>query len=362
MSVIKLEHTQEWDSLVKRFREYDVYYLSGYVKAFCHNGDGDAKLIYYEKDNIRAINVVMVRDIYQDKHFTSKISKDTYYDITTPYGYGGFLIQGNTTDEDLKQLEQEYCDYCREQGIVCEFARFHPIHRNGEKLKSMYEIKKLGNTVTINLLSEQQIWADLSSKNRNMIRKAKKAGVEIFWGRSPQLIEEFIPLYNRTMDKNHASEYYYFDQDFYHSMLYDLKYHADIFYASYENKIIAMSILLFANQQMNYHLSASDTNYRHLAPTNLLLYEAACWGHTNGYKTFHLGGGVGCKEDSLYQFKKSFHKDGETDYLVGKKIFDEKRYQELIKLRKIELLEKGMAVEEIKDQFEQSDYFPIYRV
>jgi len=35
-----------------------------------------------------------------------------------------------------------------------------------------------------------------------------------------------------------------------------------------------------------------------------LLYEAACWGIENGYKTFHLGGGLGSREDSLYQFKK----------------------------------------------------------
>jgi len=28
---------------------------------------------------------------------------------------------------------------------------------------------------------------------------------------------------------------------------------------------------------MHYHLSATDREYRNLAPTNLLLYEAACW-------------------------------------------------------------------------------------
>ena len=91
------------------------------------------------------------------------------------------------------------------------------------------------------------------------------------------------------MDKDKADDYYYFGKNFYESILLDLKYNSLIFYAVYENKIIAMAIILFNNRKMHYHLSAVNKQYQHLAPTNFLLYEAACWGHENGYKTFHLG-------------------------------------------------------------------------
>lgn len=59
---------------------------------------------------------------------------------------------------------------------------------------------------------------------------------------------------------------------------------------------------------MNYHLSGSIWEYANLAPTNLLLYEAALWGCANGCKTLYLGGGVGSGEDSLFKFKKAFYR------------------------------------------------------
>ena len=60
----------------------------------------------------------------------------------------------------------------------------------------------MGSTITIDLVSKEQIWKDLSSKNRNVIRKAINSGVDIYWGRSPELFDEFIPLYNSTKKKD----------------------------------------------------------------------------------------------------------------------------------------------------------------
>ncbi len=93
------------------------------------------------------------------------------------------------------------------------------------------------------------------------------------------------------MDKDDAEAYYYFGEEFYNSILTDLKGNAQLFYATLENKIIAASIVIFANGRMNYHLSESVREYSNLAPSNLMLFEAAKWGSNQGYKTFHLGGG-----------------------------------------------------------------------
>lgn len=57
----------------KSFSNADVYYLSGYVKAFKIHGDGEPILYYYQDENIRAINVVMKRDIAEDKKFSESI-------------------------------------------------------------------------------------------------------------------------------------------------------------------------------------------------------------------------------------------------------------------------------------------------
>lgn len=122
-------------------------------------------------------------------------------------------------------------------------------------------------------------------------------------------------------------------------------------YATFEDKIIAMSIILFANKQMHYHLSGSVMEYRNLAPSNLLLYKAALWGCEHGYKTFHLGGGVGSGEDNLYKFKAAFNKNSNYQFSIAKYIFNQDKYDELVNIRK-----------EHDDEFNlESHFFPIYR-
>ena len=91
--------------------------------------------------------------------------------------------------------------------------------------------------------------------------------------------------------------------------------------------------MLAANGRMNYHLSGSLREFSSLAPTNLLLYKAALWGCANGHKTLYMGGGVGSGEDSLFKFKKAFYKGELNRFYIGKKIFDQGKYDELVEMR-----------------------------
>ncbi len=345
--VYTLENSTEWDSIVKSFKNYDVYYLSGYVKAFKIHGDGEPNMFYYEKNGTRAINVVIKRDLSYFEHFSNDLQKNELYDIVTPYGYGGFLVEGN----GIEELKEEYEIFCKKEKIVCEFVRFHPLLENWKGLKNLYTDIHLGETVFMNTESEEIIWQNIISKNRNMIRKAQKSGLEVFWTRDPEIIAPFMEIYNATMDKDEATDYYYFGKEFYESILNDLKQNAMWFYAKKEGEIAAIAIFMFANKKIHYHLSASRREYQNLAPTNLLLYEAAVWGANNGYKKLHMGGGVGSGHDSLYKFKKAFNRAEDAEFHIGKKIFDNETYDKLVCLRR--------KKDKLYD--EETKFFPAYR-
>lgn len=343
LEVYKLEQSYEWDEIVRSFKNYDVYWLSGYVKAFKIHGDGEPLLFYYKDENTKGINVVMKRDVAEDKHFVEKIPKSAYFDFATPYGYGGWIVEGDSTEA----LFQQYFEWCKNNGIISEFIRFHPVLNNQIRSRNEYKVIDLGNTVTLDLSSQEEIWANITSKNRNMIRKAQKAGIEIYNDRSEVLFEQFRDIYNATMKKDEAEEYYFFGNEFYKSIFNDLPENAQLFYAVLDNEIIAASIMIYADGKLNYHLSGSEYKYRSLAPSNLLLYKAALWGCENGCKTFHLGGGVGSGEDNLFKFKKSFYrKDDLTRFSIGQKVIDEDKYNELLDLR---------------DDLHNTGYFPQYR-
>ncbi len=341
LNVLTLEQGEQWDRIVRSFEQYDTYWLSGYVKAFMLHGDGVPMLFYYEKDGIRGINVVMKRDIARASFFAGKLPENQYFDFASPYGYGGWLIEG----KEAQELFQAYYNWCESQSVVSEFVRFHPIIGNHKACNDFYETVSLGEVVHMDLSSPEIIWDNIISKNKNMIRKAIKNDVRIYNGRYPEIYEIFRQIYNTTMDRDQAKEYYYFEHDFYQSILEDLPQNAQVFYAVKEGQVIAASIILNANGMLNYHLSGSIREFSSLAATNLLLYRVALWGNANGYRTLYLGGGVGSGEDSLFKFKRAFNKGQLKHFYIGKKVFCPIQYNELV---------------QIKGQTEKN-YFPEYR-
>lgn len=342
LTIYTIEQAEQWDAVVKSFADYDTYWLCGYVKAFQLHGDGEPLLISIESPSARGINVVMKRDVAKDERFADKIPEGVYFDFATPYGYGGWIIEGNNSEE----LFSEYTKWLTDNKIISEFVRFHPMLQNQVGCEDFYEVIQLGEVVHMDLSSPELIWENIISKNRNVIRKAIKNDVKIYNGRFPEIFETFRTIYNGTMDKDNAEEYYYFGKKFYESVLEDLPENAQVFFAEKDGVVIAASIVLSANHKMNYHLSGGLREYSNLAPTNLLLYKAALWGHANGYRTLYLGGGVGSGEDSLFKFKRAFYKGNLHHFFIGKKIIDERSYNSLLEIR-------GEKV--------QSSFFPLYR-
>lgn len=341
IKVYSINEQKEWDELVHSFANYDVYYLSGYVKAFQIHGDGEPQLFYYNENGLRGIYVYMKR----------KTAMEGVYDSITPYGYGGFLLEGDESEENIKSLWKAYVEKMKSENIVDNFVRYHPVLANAIPIKVCSDVIDLGKTVAMDLTSEEVIWKNIHSKNRNMIRKAEKNGIIIKHGQGLELFDDFIKIYNATMDKDNAEAYYYFKPEFYKSIHEDLKDNYEMFWAEYEGKIIAMSIMIFANGRLNYHLSGSNLQYRNLAPSNLLLYKAAMWGMEKGMKTFHLGGGVGSGEDNLYKFKIAFNRFSDCHFSIAKHIFDQGKYNELVEER----------ASHDTDFDRENKFFPLYR-
>ena len=341
LKVYTIDQDKDWDLIVKTFNNYDVYYLSGYVKAFKLHGDGEPLLFYWDTESFRGINVAMKRDIAHDKHFKGRLNEGEFFDLATPYGYGGWIFEGDEEGASGKDFIREYTAWCKDNRIVSEFVRFHPVLENESGLNTrLYETVFLGNTVAILLDNEDSIWERFTSKNRSHIRVARKEGVTVRTDTSKEAFDQFQQIYETTMNHDEATSYYYFNSDFFESIRNDLEGQYTIFTAYLGETAIASSIMIYAGNYMNYHLSGQLFEYRRYAGTNLILAEAANWGCRNGYEWLHLGGGLGAKEGPLYDFKKSFYKKGEDkSFYIGRRIADPEAYQKLVDMREEELAE-----------------------
>jgi len=341
MEIFDIDHSMRWDDIVRSFPSYDVYYLSGYVRPFMLHGEGNPRLLYYESDELRAIYVYILRST----------DIEGLYDTITPYGYGGILFDGNTSNENVSVFWEDFVTAMKDQGIVNDFVRYHPVLDNASLLKGVVEIVDLGKTIALDLSSPEVIWDNMTSKKKGKIRKAEKNGIVVNHGQGMDLFDEFIKIYNATMDKNDATSYYYFDRPFYEAIHESLKNNYEIFYGTHDSRIIMIAIMLHCNGKMHYHLSGSLLEYRNLEPNNLLLYKAALWGCEKGFKTLHLGGGVDSCNDALFEFKKGFNRNEDYQFSIGRQIFDQEGYDRLVELR----------MRKDKDFNGSTSFFPSYR-
>lgn len=337
MEVIGVEDKRRWDEIIKSFPNWDIYFLCDYAISLKIHGDGEPKLFYFEKMGKHACFVSIVKDISRCDWATDRIESKQYYDMETPYGYGGFLHIGEWTINEQKEIYCELKDYCEANNIVSYFIRFSPWQHNDDfmtnlKIDDKIVVRREKHTVYIDTSSEELILANMDSKNRNMVRKAVKNGINIFHD-DGKYIDDFIKIYNSTMSSNNASEYYYFDYEYFKYLKEHLKENVVFFYSKHEDMIIGASIFLFNENCMHYHLSGTLHDYRKLASTNFLIYEAAKWACNSGIPLLHLGGGL-TDNDSLFGFKKQFNKNGYLDFKIGRMIFSKKRYDELLHIRK----------------------------
>lgn len=331
IEVVSMNQRERWNQIVKGFDRWDVYYIWEYAYSLFLHGDGEPQLVYYSDDEAGICYVMMKNDIADSGLFGSLLEGGRLYDWTTPYGYGGPLTRGDITDAWKDNFLGALTEYAQKQKIVSQFFRFHPLLQNQKVLEGISDVLPLKQTVYLDTTSEEVIFQNMTPNNRNMVRKAKNHGIEIFCD-CGERITEFEEIYRATMQKNHAEEYYYFAEDYFRCLIEEMSQNTIFFYAEYEGKIISASIFLYNDVYMHYHLSGTLPEYNKLGATNLLLTEAANWAARHGIRQMHLGGGVE-NADGLLRFKKHLNRNGLIDFCIGRNIFLPAEFDWLVDLR-----------------------------
>ena len=327
MTVYTIQQAEAWDALVRGFSNYDVYYLSGYVKAFRLHGDGEPLLFYGEADGVRGINVVMKRDIAADPHFAGSLPADTYFDFATPYGYGGWLLEG---EGDPAPIFETYREWCKEHGIVSEFVRFSLFSSSRERFYGEV-IPRTNNVVRALDRPMDEMLMDFEHKVRKNLKKAEASGLEIRIDTVGDDLTDFLRIYRATMDRNHAENEYYFSEEFYRQIN-TMNGHFAYFHVLYQGMVISTELVLMGTDTMYSYLGGTDEEYFAYRPNDFLKYHIIRWGFEHGYRQFVLGGGYGA-DDGIFRYKKSFAPEGIVRFYTGQAVFDSTGYDALCALR-----------------------------
>lgn len=323
----------------------DIYFTEEYGKLCQQIEDGVCETFYYQSD------LGSVHHMFIKKQIPQRINNKQYYDLITPYGYGGPLVvlSNNSSAKDLcREFEHAFSEYCSEHSIVSEFVRFHPIMQNAKDFQEIYHPSCIRKTLGTNLEDyEDPVQSEFSKGCRKNIRQALKKGVTYRITESPDNIDAFLEIYYSTMKRDNAADFYYFDKKYFDSAIRLLKDSILFVEAIFEKKTIAAGMYFISDGVIHIHLSGTLSEYLYLSPAYMLRYAVALWGKEHGYQLIHHGGGTSNEPDnSLFVFKKQFAKNTEFDFCIGKKIWNKEIYELLCAQTK---------------QGANNDFFPAYR-
>ncbi len=314
--------------------KHDIYFTKEYAKVNELIENGEAKYFEIKSKNGHITHSAIKREIQ------TSVEGEKYYDLITPYGYGGPIIHDFSNKQKLiEEFRECFSIYCNNNNIVSEFVRFHPVFQNHQEMSDIYDTAYMRQTVGTDFNKfEDTFQNEFSRTARTRIRKRLRDDRFSFHvDRGFENVEDFVDIYNYTMERHNASHFYYFNKEYFYAL--SDKFKNDILTISvrFEGKIIAMGLYFLSGNIIHDHLNGTNPEYLEYSPAYLLKYASMKWGVENGYSLIHYGGGVSNNEDDpVLHFKKRFSKHTEFEFHIGKKIWNDKVYTHLCKARGVD--------------------------
>lgn len=314
----------EWKTWINKLPPIhrDVYFDPEYV-ALYENKLTSANYFIYANN----------RDVFVYAFLKQSIEQtEDYFDITTPYGYGGPLSSTKDThflSEAIARFNQE----AHRHNIVAEVIKFHPLLDNHRGLKRVYpgRISRICPTVYVDTTVDEDCqWKNVYSRiNRQEINKAKRAGIQVEFVQSVDSWKAFEKFYAENMIFLKANNFYIFSPTYYEKIRQNLKNKYTLVSCSLDGEIISVMLVLLGFEFAHCHLIGTNPEFISKDVNKLLYHELFLWCKQNGYKKYHIGGGrTNDEDDSLFKFKRNFSKNVGSLH-VGENVINAKIYNEL---------------------------------
>ena len=147
--------------------------------------------------------------------------------------------------------------------------------------------------------SEAELLKAMHPKTRYNIRVAQKHGVTIQEENTESAFSKYLKL---TQETTKRQGFYAHDENYHQKMwnhfshqltIYNSQLTTHLLTARHQGKILVTWILFLFNGILYYPYGASSDENREVMASNLMLWEAMCWGKAKGAKLFDLWGTPG---------------------------------------------------------------------
>jgi len=343
-----------WVDTLRRFPRHDFHHLPGYVALEAERRGAKAIAYALQCDQ----GAFLVPLLESPVPLTLQPAGISPGDALAPYGYAGPLVVANGDEDQRNKFVSlalaRLVEYLRCRRICSLLLRFHPLIP--APLKPFEDLGQLvfhGETVNVNLhQTTEQLWSDTRRDFRNPINRMERQGFRFELDPAGRHLREFVNIYHGTMLRVRADSNYFFSEEYFLGLKSALG--AGFMLAHVRDpagEIVSSGIFTNCTGIVQYHLSGNSLNGPGTDGSKFLLHGIRRWAKELGCDSFHLGGGVGAKNDSLFLFKSGFS-SGRAAFHTWRLIVDEPVYQRLC--RKWEKANQTLADT-------PQGYFPAYR-
>jgi dTDP-4-amino-4,6-dideoxygalactose transaminase len=333
---------------LKRVAQHDFYHLPQYHRVEERRLKAAALLFSYcESDYLIALPLLL-RSVGE--------TVLGWNDATSVYGYGGPVASHKRIPESVIQnFQAALREALLERRVIAVFSRLHPLIPQQDLLSGLGEYRTSGQTISVDLTqSLQKQREQYRSTIRGIIKKRHQQGsVVCLNDPEKRYLTEFVSIYEETMRRVNAADTYFFGEDYFNDLARELRSILHLFVAMVGGKAAAAGIFTICDGVVQYHLGGTRNEFLKLSPMTLLFDTVRLWANKIGAHAFHLGGGVGAKEDSLFHYKAGFS-NRRHDFATWRWVVAPETYRELCERQaqsnQLQGLEPASA-----------EYFPTYR-
>jgi len=311
-----------WNEALRAL-DHDIYDLPEYL-ALCGRCDDARPTAFYAAEGTQYALIPLLK-----RPLSPRLGAPlSWSDASSPYGYSSALF---TAEPDWTfRAVNAFLGACAEREIITVFVRLHPLLAPASSLDSVGIRVSHGETVHVDLtVCEQALHKQQRSGHKYDIRRLQSQGFKVVMDEW-ELYDRFIEIYRDTMRRLDADSYYLFSTEYFEELRTALGSRLHLFSVlAPDCTVAAAGLFTEADGIAEYHLSGTNYEQRHLAPTKLMLDHVTRWAKAAGNRVLHLGGGVGSRNDALFRFKTGFS-DLRSPFQTWRVICNAKAYSELM--------------------------------
>ncbi|WP_430782649.1 GNAT family N-acetyltransferase [Actinoplanes sp. G11-F43] len=310
---------REWKETLQHVG-HDMYHVPDYVVLDARLYGGTPAAFHFEREGRRLLIPLILRDI-PDSGLKDAIS---------PYGYPGPV----SSSSDVSFWEAACAalvGVLSDSSVVSAFIRLHPL-LPAPVLTSHGKLVHHGETVSMDLtVSEDEMWKQTRSDHRNHINRAKRSGTEIVfddWDR----LGEWVEVYHDNMRRVGATSYYFFTREHLEALHDAVGDRMHLVVACEDGEVVGGNTFFSYDGIATGYVSSTRRAPKRYADE--LLYDSVRrWCRQRGDRVFHLGGGKGGANDSLFSYKAGFS-PSRHPFHTWRVIADPVAYERLVRERR----------------------------